>query len=94
MDPQESRLSEGEPPGAPDWGEEPPAAWGSIVTGAERRQLPTLPGAYQLFYAGMASLLLDGTPPPVDVADAIVTAEIIEAATLSAQMGIVASLAT
>jgi len=94
MDPQESRLADGQSPGATDWGEEPRAAWGSIVTGTERRQLPTLPGSYQLFYAGMASLLLDGTPPPVDVADAIVTAEIIEAATLSAQMGIVAPLAT
>jgi predicted dehydrogenase len=56
--------------------------------------VPTLAGAYQLFYAGMAALLLDGAPPPVDIADAIVTAEIIEAATLSARTGIVAPLAT
>ena len=56
--------------------------------------MPTLAGSYQLFYAGMAALLLDGAPPPVDIADAIVTAEIIEAATLSSRTGIVAPLAT
>jgi scyllo-inositol 2-dehydrogenase (NADP+) len=94
MDVQESRLSDGQSPGGPDWGVEPEEAWGHIVSGAERREVPTLAGAYQLFYNGMASLLLDGTPPPVDVADAIVTAEIIEAATLSSRTGIVAPLAT
>jgi predicted dehydrogenase len=94
MDPQESKLSDGQSPGEPHWGEEPRPAWGYIVTGAERREVPTVAGSYQLFYAGMASLLLDGAPPPVDVADAIVTAEIIEAATLSARTGIIAPLAT
>jgi scyllo-inositol 2-dehydrogenase (NADP+) len=94
MDTQESRLSDGQSPGEPDWGVEPREAWGSIVTGAERREVPTLAGSYQLFYAKMASLLLDGGPPPVDVADAVVTAEIIEAATLSARTGIVAPLAS
>jgi len=94
MDPQEAQLSAGQSPGGPDWGEEPRAAWGSLVIGSERREVPTLAGSYQLFYAGMASLLLDGAPPPVDVADAIVTAEIIEAATLSSRTGIIAPLAT
>jgi scyllo-inositol 2-dehydrogenase (NADP+) len=94
MDTQESMLSDGQSPVRPDWGVEPRAAWGQIVTGTERREVPTLAGSYQQFYAGMAALLLDGAPPPVDVADAIVTAEIIEAATLSSRTGIVAPLAT
>jgi predicted dehydrogenase len=94
MDTQESMLADGRTPGQPNWGVEPEAAWGHIVTGTERRQVPTLAGSYQQFYAGMAALLLDGAPPPVDIADAIVTAEIIEAATLSSQIGIVAPLAT
>jgi predicted dehydrogenase len=94
MDTQESMLADGQTPGRPNWGVEPEAAWGHIVTGTERRQVPTLAGSYQQFYAGMAALLLDGAPPPVDIADAIVTAEIIEAATLSSQNGIVAPLAT
>ena len=94
MDTQESRLSDGQSPDQPDWGVEPRAAWGHIVTGAERREVPTLAGSYQQFYAGMAALLLDGAPPPVDIADAVVTAEIIEAGTLSSRTGTVAPLAT
>lgn len=49
--------------------------------------MPTLPGAYQLFYTGVASFLLDGAPPPVDMAAAITTADIIEAAYLSSRSG-------
>jgi scyllo-inositol 2-dehydrogenase (NADP+) len=92
MDPQEERLSGGRSPIEPNWGEEPRSSWGHIVTGAERSEVPTLAGSYQLYYAGMASLLLDGARPPVDIADAIVTAEIVEAATLSARTGIVVPL--
>jgi scyllo-inositol 2-dehydrogenase (NADP+) len=92
MDPQESVLSEGHSPAEPGWGEEPPTSWGHIVAGAERQAVPTLAGAYQLFYAGVASFLLDGTPPPVDIADAITTAEIIEAAYLSSRSEAVESL--
>jgi scyllo-inositol 2-dehydrogenase (NADP+) len=94
MDPQEASLSDGHSPREPNWGEEPETRWGHLETGAQRRAVPTLAGSYQLFYAGMAALLLDGAPPPVDIADAIVTAEIIEAATLSSRTGIVAPLAT
>ena len=93
MDLQESMLSEGHSPTESGWGEEPPASWGHIVTGAERRAVPTLSGAYQLFYAGMASFLLDGAPPPVDIADAITTAEVIEAAYLSSRSGAIEWLA-
>jgi scyllo-inositol 2-dehydrogenase (NADP+) len=92
MDVQEAHLSEGRAPNGPHWGEEPRASWGHIATGADRRLVPTLPGAYQLFYSGMASLLLDGAPPPVEIADAIVTAEIIEAAYHSSRTGAVVPL--
>jgi scyllo-inositol 2-dehydrogenase (NADP+) len=94
MDIQESMLSDGQTPGQTDWGVEPRAAWGHFVTGTERRQVPTRAGSYQQFYAGMAALLLEGAPPPVDIADAIVTAEIIDAAALSSRTGTVAPLAT
>jgi scyllo-inositol 2-dehydrogenase (NADP+) len=92
MDPQEEQLSAGHAPGEPGWGEEPPSSWGHLVTGAERHEVPTEPGAYQLFYAGMAALLLDGERPPVDIGDAITTAAIVEAATRSAQTGAVVSV--
>jgi len=93
MDVQEASLSEGRSPSEPHWGEEPPSSWGHIVTGTERRQVPTLAGSYQLFYAGMATLLLEGGPPPVDIADAIITAEIVEAAIRSSRSGTVSPLA-
>jgi len=92
MDLQESLLSEGHSPSEPGWGEEPPTSWGHIDTGDERHIVPTLAGAYQLFYAGVASFLLDGSPPPVDIADAITTAEVIEAAYLSSRSGAVEPL--
>ena len=92
MDPQEERLTDGHAPSEPNWGEEPRSSWGHIVTEAERLEVPTLPGAYQLFYAGMAALLLDEARPPVDIVDAITTAEIIEAAVLSARSRSVATL--
>jgi predicted dehydrogenase len=92
MDVQEANLADGHSPGEPHWGEEPPSSWGHLISGAERRPVPTLAGAYQLFYAGMATLLLEGGPPPVDISDAIITAEIIEAAIRSSRDGTVASL--
>jgi scyllo-inositol 2-dehydrogenase (NADP+) len=92
MDTQEAHLSEGGSPGGPNWGEEPVESWGELMTGAERRRVPTLAGSYQLFYSAMASLLLDGAPPPVAVADAVVTAEIIEAAYRSSRTKSVARL--
>ena len=92
MDTQEAQLAEGRSPREPGWGEEPTSSWGHLVAGPERRAVPTLPGAYGLFYAGMASFVLDDTPPPVDIGDAVVTAEVIEAALVSAGSGTVAAL--
>jgi scyllo-inositol 2-dehydrogenase (NADP+) len=92
MDGQEALLAEGRAPSEPGWGEEPPSAWGHLESGSERRAVPTVAGAYQLFYAGVAAHLLDGAPPPVDVADAITTAETIEAAYRSSRSGAVEQL--
>ncbi len=92
MDVQEAWLAEGRSPRESGWGEEPEARWGNLVAGDERRPIPTVPGSYGLFYAGMASFLFDSAPPPVDIADAIVTAEVIEAALASSASGVVAPL--
>ncbi len=92
MDVQEALLSEGHRPTEPGWGEEPETSWGHLVAGAERRPVPTLPGSYGLFYTAMAAFLLDGGAPPVDVADAIVTAEVIEAALRPSSEGVIAPL--
>jgi predicted dehydrogenase len=93
MDVQEAVLMAGSLPGAQSWGEEPESSWGHINTGAELRAVPTRPGAYGLFYAGIAAFLLDGASPPVDLADALLAAQIIEAALSSARTGTVITLA-
>jgi predicted dehydrogenase len=92
MDVQEAALIAGGLPTDPGWGEEPMPSWGRISTGPEPRAVPTYAGAYGLFYAGIAAFLLDGAPPPVDIADALLTAEIIDAALRSAHTGAVIPL--
>jgi predicted dehydrogenase len=93
MDVQEAALIAGRLPSDHSWGEEPIRSWGHINTGAELCAVPTYAGAYGLFYAGIAAFLLDGAPPPVDIADALLTAEIIDAALCSARTGTVITLA-
>jgi scyllo-inositol 2-dehydrogenase (NADP+) len=93
MDVQEAALIAGRLPSEQSWGEEPVPSWGRINTGAESREVRTLAGDYGLFYAGIAAFLLDGAPPPVDIPDALLTAEIIEAALRSAHTGAVIPLA-
>ncbi len=92
LDPQEGALAAGMRPGDPAWGEEPAAQHGTLATGDDARPVPTERGAYERFYAGVAAALRDGTPPPVDVADAIAGLEILEAAHRSATEGRVVAL--
>jgi predicted dehydrogenase len=92
MDVQEDALIAGQLPADRTWGEEPAGSWGQINTGAELRPVPTVAGAYGLFYAAVAASLLDGAPPPVDIADAILAAQIVQAALRSALTGAVVPL--
>jgi scyllo-inositol 2-dehydrogenase (NADP+) len=46
--------------------------------------VPTLPGAYEDFYAGVVAALAGDAPPPVDPWDAVAVLEVIEAARRSA----------
>jgi predicted dehydrogenase len=84
MDVQEAALIAGGRPSDAGWGEEPSGSWGTLTIGDESQPEPTIPGAYQLFYEGLAACLLDGGPPPVGSADAVLVAEIIEMAQRSA----------
>jgi predicted dehydrogenase len=94
LDVQEDALRRGERPdrrgGA--WGEEPEERWGTVGAGDDVRPVPTEPGAYQRFYAGVAASLRQGTPPPVDPNDAVAGLAIIEAARRSATVGRVVSM--
>jgi len=92
LDVQEAALRAGGRPG-PGWGEEPRERWGRLGAADEWREVPTEPGAYPAFYAGVAAALRGGTPPPVDPADAVAGLAIIEAARRSAKEGAVVPLA-
>ncbi len=65
-------------PGDPGWGAEPQEAWGRLYDGAGSRAVPTEPGDYPAFYAGMARALRGEGPPPVDPDDAVAVLEVIE----------------
>ena len=86
-DVQEDALKRGERPDRGDWGQESRERWGTLGVGDDVRPVPTVAGAYQDFYRGVASALRAGTEPPVDPNDAVAGLEVIEAAQLSARLG-------
>lgn len=92
LDGQESALRAGRSPADPGWGVEPVSAWGSFGTEGSLETVPTEPGDYPAFYAGMVATLRDGAPPPVDPADAVAVAEVLDAARRSAAVSDVVTL--
>ncbi|WP_017976080.1 Gfo/Idh/MocA family oxidoreductase [Actinopolyspora halophila] len=84
-DPQEAALRAGGLPGDPGWGVESAETRAVVGVGSEARSLPSEPGRYQDFYAGVASALESGTAAPVAVEDAARGLAIIEAARRSAR---------
>jgi predicted dehydrogenase len=90
LDPQEAELRRGRRPVSDadrTWGTEPEERWGEVVTAGEGKPVPTLPGDYPAYYAGIESALRTGAPVPVDVADAIAGLKVLEAARLSSAEG-------
>jgi predicted dehydrogenase len=93
LDGQEEALRAGERPGVGDgWGAEPPAHWGVLAAGEERRPVETERGDYRRFYVELATALREGGPPPVEAADGVLVLELIEAAFESARGGRVVEL--
>lgn len=88
LDPQEAALRDGRRPddGKP-WGTVGSAHWGTVGAEPDAEPVPTLPGDYPAFYAGVAAALLDGAPAPVDPRDAVTGLRILEAARTSAETG-------
>jgi scyllo-inositol 2-dehydrogenase (NADP+) len=80
LDGQEPALHDGGDPADPDWGREPPQAWGQLQQGDEARPVETEPGAYPRFYALLRDALVDGAPLPVDPADSVAALELLETA--------------
>ena len=79
LDVQEEALRAGRRPG-PGWGIEPEDRWGQLGVAGALRPVPTEPGAYPRFYAGVLAALRDGSPPPVDPMDSVAVLELIEMA--------------
>ncbi|HSP59205.1 MAG TPA: oxidoreductase [Halomonas sp.] len=73
LDPQEGWLKEGRRP-TPQWGADPWPGRLTLENGEEGfidRRAPSPPGDYLAYYAGIASALLEGSPPPVSIDEAI-----------------------
>ena len=87
LDVQEELLRAGRRPTEPGWGREPQERWGWLGVDGEARRVETEPGAYQLFYAGLAEALTSGGLPPVDPNDAVVGLGVLDAARQSAASG-------
>ena len=93
LDTQEDQLRAGaRPDTTPDWGAEPEARWGRLVTGEDSVTVPSERGDWPHFYAAVAHAIRDGGEPPVDPRDAVAVLRVIEAARLSAAEGRVVGL--
>jgi predicted dehydrogenase len=80
LDGQESALKDGRWPGTADYGVTPERDWGLLGAGEDTSPVPTEPGDYPAFYAGVAASIRDGAPAPVDPRDACEVVRIIERA--------------
>ena len=89
LDVQEDALRSGERPGGSQWGVEPDDRWGTLGAGEDVKPVATERGNYGAFYVAFARAVRGDAPPPVDIADAIATLEVIEAARASAEQGTV-----
>jgi predicted dehydrogenase len=80
LDGQEDALRAGHRPDEPGFGVEPRERWGRLVHGDRGDPVPSERGRWSAFYQGVQSALADGSPPPVDPADAVAALEVLEAA--------------
>ncbi|MFE1322108.1 Gfo/Idh/MocA family oxidoreductase [Kitasatospora phosalacinea] len=87
LDGQEDALRAGRTPAEPGWGALPPEQWGSLRAGDAAEAVPTLPGSYQEYYAGLAEALHGRGPAPVDAGDAVAVLRVLEAAQRSSRTG-------
>ena len=91
LDPQEDALKYGGHPGDAGWGLESDAQWGTLATEVNgirlESEIASLPGTYEVYYAGVRDAITQGKPLPVDPRDAVRTLRVIEAAQESARSG-------
>lgn len=84
VDPQEAALRDGKRPEGPDWGTEPPANWGALVTTIDGLRIEgvvrTMPGNYGWFYDNVCDAITGPAALAVTPEDAIQTLRIVELA--------------
>jgi scyllo-inositol 2-dehydrogenase (NADP+) len=93
LDGQEAALRAGGSPADPSWGLAPEPTWGRFGTDEESVPVPTERGNYPAFYDAVARSLREGTPLPVDPADAVAVLDVLDAARRSATGAGVVTLA-
>ena len=94
-DSQEAALQAGQRPGAPGWGTDTPEMYATVVSYEGETpvttRVPTVPGAYPTYYAGIHAAIVHGQPPPVRAEEAVQVIQVIEAAQASsAQQRVIA----
>jgi predicted dehydrogenase len=93
MDGQESALLSGQDPNrVAEWGVEPEERWGRICIGDREERVPTLPGRWNDFYPLFSAAVRGAGSVPVDPADAVATAVVLDAAKQSAETGAVVGI--
>jgi predicted dehydrogenase len=87
VDGQEARLRSGASPASMSgqWGTEPPERWGHLLRGDATEPVPSVHGAWNLFYPAFAEAVRGTGPVPVDPWDAVATAAVLDAARTSAR---------
>jgi predicted dehydrogenase len=91
LDPQENALRQKGRITEPGWGIEPPSDWGTLAVDVDgcmvSQPVPSIPGDYRLFYAGVRDALLGKSAPPVLPIEAWRVARILEWAEQSSLEG-------
>jgi predicted dehydrogenase len=87
VDGQEAQLRSGASPQSAkgQWGAEPPERWGCLQRGDAKEPVPSVPGAWTVFYPAFAEAVRGTGPLPVNPWDAVATAAVLDAARLSAR---------
>ncbi len=81
VDTQEDALKAGGRPGGERWGHDVAAHYATVTAAdGSSRTVPTIPGCYEAFYAGIHQALTQGGPPPVAAQDAVAVVRVIECA--------------
>jgi predicted dehydrogenase len=96
VDGQEARLRSGASPATTSgpWGAEPPERWGNLHYGDVTEPVPSVNGAWNVFYPAFAAAVRGAGPVPVDPWDAVATAAVLDAARASARTAQVVRPAT